>query len=305
MLKTSVILRLIAIKEISIKSASNTEFTNIKMKEYFVLRLTNKLYLPIFFLIGTAVTSNSFAEPIPVGTVLITKGNVVAIGPSNQKRILSRGSKIYAGEKIVTAEGSDVQIRYSDNGLVSIKPKGEYQINSYEYKGPKDKKANLAATLLKGQMHALTGAIAKENPKGYTVKTKLATIAITGTDFWTQIMDKVQLLEVFRGTVEFMARGGSIAVGLNAPYSAAMVTSTSGIPVGFPTAPAFFSNPENTSQDELENQVNDTLMISSFYDSYKLGLDPQLLSENLDQPQSLALDGDLFEEYDEEEDDHY
>lgn len=261
-----------------------------------MLRLTNKFYVPIFFLIGTAVSTNCFAEPSPVGTVLITKGSVVAISPSNQKRILSRGSKIYAGEKIVTGEGGDVQIRYSDNGLVSIKPKGEYQINSYEYKGPKDKKANLAATLLKGQMHALTGAIAKENPKGYTVKTKLATIAITGTDFWTRILDKVQLLEVFRGTVEFMARGGSIAVGENAPYSAAMVTSSSGIPVGFPTAPAFFSSPENANTEELENQVNDSLMISSFYDSYKLGLDPQLLSENIDQPQTFALDSELDEE---------
>ncbi len=241
--------------------------------------------------------SNTWAESSPAGVIIVSKGTVEALGSGSQSRALSRGSEIYSGDEITTAANSEVQIRFTDNGIVSLKPNAAYRVNSYEFKGPADKKANLTSSLLKGKMLALTGEITKENPKGYTVKTKLSTIGITGTEFATELTRDVQTLEVFRGTVIFSARGGSINVGENAPYSAAMVTSASGVPVGFKAAPAFFSKPYEASKEDLENLVYDSLMKQSFYDSYRLGLDEELLSEK--NPADAAedcLDADLVEE---------
>ena len=179
-------------------------------------------------------TSNAMAAA--VGTVLASNGSVQAVS-GTVKRELSRGSQVFTGEDIITAADSSVQIRFTDNGLVSLKSNADYRVDSYEYKGNKDKKDSMAATIVKGKMLALTGEIAHENPKNYVVKSKVATIGITGTYFSTEMKEDSQTLDVFHGTIIFSTPKGSILVGDGTPYHSAVVTFKDGVPVGLTTVP--------------------------------------------------------------------
>lgn len=146
-------------------------------------------------LFGTAVVISLFClAPIHVvaqtpaqvvAKVVWVKGELKAVTPTNEVRILNKASVIYLHDTLMTETNSQAQIVYSDNSLMVFAPNTKLFIDKYEF-NPKSKKKSVGKSVMKlvqGGFRAITGLIGKANPDDYTVNTPVATIGVRGTDY--------------------------------------------------------------------------------------------------------------------------
>lgn len=94
------------------------------------------------------------------------------------------GMDLRAGDIIRTAPASSAQLWFQDGGMVAVREKSEFRIESYSYsKDARPASMSNVTTLVKGGARVMTGAIAKANPDAIKVNTRVATIGIRGTGF--------------------------------------------------------------------------------------------------------------------------
>lgn len=116
------------------------------------------------------------------GKVIFSSGINKVINSAGKSRVVRRGDTVRSGDRLKTTTGR-MQVRFSDNGFVSIKPRSELLIQKYRYNDKEDGKENAIFSLLKGSIRAISGVIGKKNKKAYQYKTPVATIGIRGTAF--------------------------------------------------------------------------------------------------------------------------
>jgi len=121
------------------------------------------------------------------GKVMAVKGNVTAQSQSGATREIATGQEIYVGDRVVTQAGSFAVIEFIDGARATVRPSSELVVNKYAY-GSKDDGAVL--DLVKGGLRALSGAIAKDNPENFKVKTNVATLGVRGTEFDIRLCEK-------------------------------------------------------------------------------------------------------------------
>jgi hypothetical protein len=140
--------------------------------------LNNKLSIASLIMLS-AWGSLYAAEP--AGRVLILQGAAVAVRGS-QEVPLSRGVTVESGDLLKVAEGSSLQVRFTDESVVALRANSQYKIDDYKFseKGDSDKSV---FSLLKGGMRTITGLIGKRNPDNYQMRSTTATIGIRGTHF--------------------------------------------------------------------------------------------------------------------------
>ena len=126
------------------------------------------------------------------GTATLVTGHVSAAAPSGEIRDLIKGGTVYAGEVIITAAGSYVNIEFSDGGRVLLRPETRFAIERYQYAGAQAPAGGQAQPvrqesaffrLLKGGFRAVSGLIGHTRREDYAVQTPVATIGIRGTDY--------------------------------------------------------------------------------------------------------------------------
>lgn len=94
------------------------------------------------------------------------------------------GMELRPGDVIRTAPSSSAQLWFQDGGMVAVREKSEFRIESYSYsKDARPASMSNVTTLVKGGARVMTGAIAKANPDAIKVNTRVATIGIRGTGF--------------------------------------------------------------------------------------------------------------------------
>src|SRR5690606_35388775 len=119
-------------------------------------------------------------------------------------RALEKSGAVYPGEMISTGPNSYLNIKFTDGGMVLLRPNSRFQIEEYRYTGttvdttergnsspnveaePED---NAFFRLLKGGFRAVTGLIGKNDRERFRVRTPVATIGIRGTDFEARLCD--------------------------------------------------------------------------------------------------------------------
>jgi len=153
-------------------------------------------FLKILLVVTFFTSMLSAAKKEPIGKVIAVTGKCEA-----NKRPLSRGSDIFVSDLIKVAAKAKIQVRFSDGGLLNLIELTEYRINTYQYN--KTGNDNFTANLIKGGFRELTGEIGKQNPKGVSVKTPVATIGIRGTTFQANMKN---------GEVFFGVDSGSITI---------------------------------------------------------------------------------------------
>lgn len=127
-------------------------------------------------LLGTAA-----ALAVPAGKVFVVAGQAVA-ERAGQELKLFMGAAVESGDVIRVADKSSIQIRFSDESVVSLQARSTFRIDDYRYnKNPQEDKS--AFSIVKGGMRTITGLIGKSNPKNYSVGGSVATIGIRGTHF--------------------------------------------------------------------------------------------------------------------------
>ncbi|HEX7030908.1 MAG TPA: FecR family protein [Gammaproteobacteria bacterium] len=132
------------------------------------------------------------------GDITMLTGRATAAGSGGEIRALEKGGTVYPGEVINTGPNSYLNIKFTDGGMVLLRPNSRFQIEAYRYSAAADSarddresspnveaeaEDNAFFRLLKGGFRAVTGLIGRNDRENFRVRTPVATIGIRGTDF--------------------------------------------------------------------------------------------------------------------------
>jgi hypothetical protein len=124
-----------------------------------------------------------------VGRVLLAAGDTVAVRGDQTVR-LAFGAAVQDRDRLRTGPASNLQVRFSDESIVSLRENSELRIDEYRYAGREDGSERAFFSLLKGGLRVITGLIGRANNKNYRMSTTTATIGIRGTDYATRLCQK-------------------------------------------------------------------------------------------------------------------
>jgi len=133
--------------------------------------------------IAVMMTSSWQTEAVipAAGKVVLVTGKAAALTPDGKPRKLKRGGPFYEGDTIETQKKSFVKLKYTDGGVMLLRPATKLVVE--KYKNPKKGKGESVSRLVKGGLRAVTGAIAKRDRSKFKLKTPTATMGVRGTDF--------------------------------------------------------------------------------------------------------------------------
>ena len=142
--------------------------------------LTKLILLVLIFV--TAISSWQVIAKIPAaGKIVLVTGKAEALSTDGKRRKLKRGGPFYEGDTIETQRKSFVKLKYTDGGVMLLRPATKLIVEKYKF--PKKGAGKAVTNLVKGGLRAVTGVIAKRNRDNYRVKTPAATMGVRGTDF--------------------------------------------------------------------------------------------------------------------------
>lgn len=170
--------------------------------------------VPALLMALSAPTGLASAEIVAAGEVTLMTGQASASSETTlTMRPLQKGDAVYAGEIIASGPNTYVNLKFSDGGLVLLRPNSRFVIEDFadrstENSAPTPTPAVAAAAptpaplptaqppksraffrLLKGGFRAVSGLIGKSDPDEYRINTPVATIGIRGTDYWIILCD--------------------------------------------------------------------------------------------------------------------
>jgi hypothetical protein len=118
------------------------------------------------------------------GTVSQLSGTLSVNKPDGSVRILSQKSEVRSGDVINTQKDSYAQIKFTDGGMITLKPNTSVKIEQFQFKQEEPEKDNFVFGLVKGGLRAVTGLVGKRgNQDAYKLGTATATIGIRGTSY--------------------------------------------------------------------------------------------------------------------------
>ena len=141
------------------------------------------LALPItlLFAIILSTISSAVAETTnKAGAVVAVRGVVTAQSDSGTPRVLGRDGDVATGEVITTSERSFAVLRLKDGTRMSLRPNTSFKVSTWNEEPQKE---SAVFRLFKGGLRAISGALAKRNPRAFRLQTSVATIGIRGTTF--------------------------------------------------------------------------------------------------------------------------
>lgn len=160
------------------------------------------------------------AETVPAGQVIVAAGTVQAIMADGAVRELRRRSPFYAGDTVRTASASQVQLRFADGALVSLRSDTELRVDEYRFANQGGAGDRSVSTLLKGGLRTITGVIGKQDPQAYAVKTPVATIGVRGTHYEAVLESPESLvLAAWQGGIRVRNERGAIDLGVGAAFN--------------------------------------------------------------------------------------
>ena len=125
------------------------------------------------------------------GTVTFATGSVSA--ERQPAAALARGDTVLVEDFVITGAASRAQLMMIDGAKVAIRPNSRLKIEEYVYataapaSGPAvvttSNDNSSVISLVKGGFRTITGAIGKEDPADYGVRTAVGVLGIRGTDF--------------------------------------------------------------------------------------------------------------------------
>ncbi len=136
----------------------------------------------LFILTAAFINVESIAADTPdsIGEVVFARGAVSAQVPGQAVRVLGKKAPLFKGDIITTGPKSFSVITLNDESRISLRPDTVFSVEEYSHERNKE---SAAMRLFKGGLRAVSGLISKRNPKGFNLKTSVATIGIRGTEF--------------------------------------------------------------------------------------------------------------------------
>lgn len=132
---------------------------------------------------GSARADAVPAAQRPVGEVTMSVGPVTRTTVQGLPEMVRRGTPILPGDRLDTADGGHLHIRFIDGALVSIRPGSRMLVEDYKY-DPQRVSASLVRFKLEyGVARAISGAAAEGAKERFRLNTPMVAIGVRGTDF--------------------------------------------------------------------------------------------------------------------------
>ena len=131
----------------------------------------------------------STAQAQDAGSVTFVSGDVSA--ERQPAVVLAKGDAVLASDAIITGAASRAQLLMVDGAKIALRPNSQIVIDEYVYAAAAASGAAVISSsddssvvsLVKGGFRTITGAIGKENPSNYEVRTAVGVLGIRGTVF--------------------------------------------------------------------------------------------------------------------------
>ena len=127
----------------------------------------------------------AFAAPAraeTAGQILAAYGEALALRNGRIVQ-LHPGASVESGDQIHTGAQSYVQIRFTDWGLISLRPRTDFVVDDYVYEASRGGRERAFFILLRGGVRSLTGLIGHRDRANYRLRTPTSTIGIRGTHY--------------------------------------------------------------------------------------------------------------------------
>jgi len=136
--------------------------------------------------------ASAIAAP-SAGEVSKLTGNVAeARQVDGTSRKLSVGDAVFSGEHIWTDKSTSVHIKFADESRFSLGPNTEFVIDKFKYaKGAEDDAFH--SRIIKGVFRFVSGLIAHTKGREMTVRARVATIGIRGTQVQGEVTDRQEV----------------------------------------------------------------------------------------------------------------
>lgn len=159
-----------------------------------------------------------------IARVAVVSGTASATGAGRDAapRTLEKGSPLFNGDTIRTQKQSYAVLAFRDESKVTVIADSEFRLDDVRYTNPSANSGNFTVRLVRGGMRAITGLLAKNEPKNVTFRSATATIGIRGTDidfaesqfcFSASDCAPAFLVLVQEGTIDYRFGERSIVVG--------------------------------------------------------------------------------------------
>lgn len=219
---------------------------------------------------ATMLSANALAQT--AGKVLVSVGDN-RVERQGKALALKAGDSVQPGDTLQVGATSNVQVRFSDQSVVALRPNTTFRVEEYAFAANPDEDRSVFS-LIKGGLRTLTGFIGRTTAKNYQVRTPTATIGIRGTHYSLLICDGSCLNpdgSVAEGGLYGSIVDGRIAVGNSAGEevfgrnSFFHVVDANSIPRGLIAPPPFLgdrlegrqaANRAGTSGDGLRSASN-------------------------------------------------
>lgn len=167
--------------------------------------------LALGMLLGLPASASQAGVPADVvGEVTSVIGLGTVRNPQGDQAA-TRGQLIRVGDRIETASGGHVHVRFVDGGLVSVRPLSRLHIEDYRNQGTQ----TLAAIKFRldiGVMRSVTGQWGEAHRDRFRLNTPVAAIGIKGTDFVVKTEGGNTLASVKTGAIVMSPLEGNCAL---------------------------------------------------------------------------------------------
>ncbi|MDO4794500.1 MAG: FecR family protein [Brachymonas sp.] len=168
-----------------------------------------KLLFSLTLALGSLPAQALAAQVVGEVTTVIGQAAVIRADAPEVRGAVTRGLRIQVGDRLETAAGGHVHIRFVDGGLVSVRPLSRLHIQNYAHankgKGGKNHQGSASASihfnLEQGVMRSITGAWGEENRERFRLNTPVVAIGIKGTDFVVQTEPQKTQAHVVTGAI--------------------------------------------------------------------------------------------------------
>lgn len=125
----------------------------------------------------------TLAPSAAIGRITLTLGKADIFRADGQPRSARAGGSIWVGDRVETAAGGHVHIRFVDEALVSVRPNSRLVVEDYHYNPAQVHQSLVRFRLDQGVARAISGAAAEGARERFRLNTPLVAIGVRGTDF--------------------------------------------------------------------------------------------------------------------------
>ena len=166
-----------------------------------------------------------------VGTVSLVVGEAHVVSADGAKHSIRRGITVRPGDRVETALGGHVHIRFIDDALVSVRPSSRLVIEEYQYDPARVAESQVRFRLETGVARAISGAAAEGAKERFRLNTPLVAIGVRGTDFVVNSQAEQTTAHVNQGAIVMAPLGAGCQANALGPcntHAATLVSAQMG-----------------------------------------------------------------------------